>query len=96
MAHSPDALLHEGLPFVSPAGRPLFLKPAAKYILRTDVCYTMPPPPKEAAEASLEAWREKADGTRGQQIDPRASQQMEVELSSVTAIRRSEQSSSRR
>lgn len=87
VAHSPDALLHEGLPVVSPAGRPLFLKPAAKYILRTDVCYTMPPPPKEAAEASLEAWREEADGTRGQQIDPRASQQMEVELSSDKEIR---------
>lgn len=40
-----DALLHEGLPVRSPPQRSPSSAPQAKYVLRTDVCYTMPPPP---------------------------------------------------
>ena len=70
--HSPDALLHEGMPVIVPPGRPLLARPAAKYVMRTDVCYTMPPPAemeeRGAAEATLN--------------DPQATQQMTVEISS--------------
>ena len=38
VAHSSDALLHEGAPLASPTGG----SASAKYVLRTDVCYTLP------------------------------------------------------
>ena len=38
VAHSSDSLLHEGAPLASPTGG----SASAKYVLRTDVCYTLP------------------------------------------------------
>ena len=69
--------------------RPLFMKPAAKYVLRTDVQYTMPLPPDESLAAACaetsgvesggDAADEAADESRLK--DPQAAQSMTIELS---------------
>ena len=76
VSHSADALLHEGMPLGPLDGmatRPLFMKPPAKYVLRTDVQYTMPTPPTATHKA--------ADGATSNLNDPQAAQSMTIELS---------------
>jgi hypothetical protein len=55
------------------AARPLFMKPPAKYVLRTDVQYTMPIPPTATHKA--------ADCATSSLNDPQAAQSMTIELS---------------
>jgi hypothetical protein len=76
VSHSADALLHEGMPLAPldcMAARPLFMKPPAKYVLRTDVQYTMPIPPTATHKA--------ADCATSSLNDPQAAQSMTIELS---------------
>merc|ERR1712070_189817 len=65
VAHSADAMLHEGLPVTSTASRPFPLLPAAKYILRTDVQFSMPTPtaPVATAPASQETAMRDLEGS---------------------------------
>jgi len=76
VSHAEGALLHEGLPLTAPVAgsRPLFMKPAAKYVLRTDVQYTMPCPPAAAPAATI-------DDAALELKDPQAAQSMTIELS---------------
>lgn len=85
VAHSADALLHEGLPVTKSATRPFPLQPEPKYIMRTDVQYTMPSPPLGAASNLAE--QDEALGEEPKDLetnlkDPQAGQQLTVELSS--------------
>jgi len=79
VAQSSDAMLHEGLPLTALEGRSLFLLPPAKYVLRTDIQYTMPyPAPSARAEGGSTA----SPGTlHGTLEDPQAAQSMTIELS---------------
>ena len=84
VAHSHDSMLHEGRPVTSLPDRPLMMLESPKYILRADVCYTMPPPAKQQPYLDQKTG---IDPDRGTTIDPRAPQQMQVELSTDPEIR---------
>ena len=58
------------------------MRPAAKYIMRTDVCYSMPPPPE------VSTMDESPAETASSLKDPQAAQQTTVELSSDPDQRR--------
>jgi hypothetical protein len=81
--HSQDAMLHEGLPVVSLRDRPKMMRAPPKYILRTDVCYTMPTPPIPAPSEG----RQDADSSEKSLADPRAPEEKTVELSADPEIR---------
>jgi hypothetical protein len=87
VAHSADALLHEGMPLAAKEGRPLFLQPPAKYVLRTDIQYTMPyPPPRERPRATA-AQSDIVTSSPERLEDPQAAQAMTIELSTDPAAR---------
>jgi len=83
--HSDDALLHEGRPVASLPEQPSPLRPAAKYVLRTDVCYAMPPLPIDSAPKEAEVNRRDDDAVLK---DPQAAQEMAIELSDDVEVRR--------
>jgi len=78
--HSAGALLHEGRPVISLPGRPSPLRPSPKYVLRTDICYTMPSPPPDDVAAD--------DASSDDLQDPQAAQEMTIQLSGDVKIRR--------
>ena len=83
VAQSTDAMLHEGVPLTAKEGRPLFLNPPAKYVLRTDIQYTMPyPPPSATPPSGVEIMT-----SPGRLADPQAAQSMTIELSKDPAAR---------
>ena len=83
VAQSSDALLHEGMPLTPKESRPLFLQPPAKFVLRTDIQYTMPyPPPSERPQSGYEIMT-----SPGRLADPQAAQSMTIELSADPAAR---------
>jgi hypothetical protein len=83
VVQSADALLHEGVPLTAKEGRPLFLQPPAKYVLRTDIQYTMPyPPPAERPQSGYEIMT-----SPGRLEDPQAAQLMTIELAKDPAAR---------
>jgi hypothetical protein len=80
VAQSTDAILHEGVPLAAKKDRPLFLNPPAKYVLRTDIQYTMPyPPPSAKPPSDCEIMTSL--------MDPQAAQSMTIELSTDPAAR---------
>lgn len=88
VSHSRDSMLHEGLPVTSTPDRPRVMRAPPKYILRSDVCYTMPPS-REAEDTHSEDTREaESRSSSGSSLmDPRAPEQKTVELSADPEIR---------
>ena len=82
MAQSSDALLHEGMPLTANEDRPLVLQPPAKYVLRTDIQYTMPRPPPSGPQSGCEIMT-----SQGRLEDPQAAQSMTIELSTDPVAR---------
>jgi len=83
VSQSTDAILHEGMPLNAKDSRPLFLAPPAKYVLRTDIQYTMPyPPPGASPPSGCEILT-----SPGRLEDPQAAQSMTIELSTDSATR---------
>ena len=85
VAHSIDAMLHEGMPLTAKEGRPLFFHPPAKYVLRTDIQYTMPYPPRSKSSSSSSGSEIMTNPARLE--DPQAAQSMTIELSTDPAAR---------
>jgi hypothetical protein len=79
--HGHDALLHEGLPVRSPPQRSSSTRPPAKYVLRTDVCYTMPPPPvAQRAGSKDQAAPEPIDATEPTEPTSRRTESTEPQV----------------